>query len=142
MATEVQEKFSVSDPDKAWGVVTDVNKLVPCVPGAKVLSADSPAKAEVEIKVDMGSMAMTFSGPVEIVEQDDGSKRAVLKAQAKEAGGQSNAEGTATIQVGGDGGTVDVTANVSGKAASMGEGTVQAVLEALVKQFTSNLAKA
>jgi len=142
MATEVQEKFSVSDPDKAWGVVTDVNKLVPCVPGAKVLSADSPAKAEVEIKVDMGSMAMTFSGPVEIVEQDDGSKRAVLKAQAKEAGGQSNAEGTATIQVGGDGGTVDVTANVSGKAASMGEGTVQAVLEALVKQFAANLAKA
>ena len=54
-------------------------------------------------------MAMTFSGPVEIVEQDDGSERALLTAQVKEAGGQSNAEGSATIQVGGDGGTVDVT---------------------------------
>ena len=90
----------------------------------------------------MGSMAMTFSGPVEIVEADDGSKRAVIKAQAKEAGGQSNADGTVTIQIGGDGGSVDATANVTGKAASMGEGTVQAVLEALVKQFTANLAKA
>ena len=141
MATQLQEKFSVSDADKAWGIVTDVSKLVPCVPGAKVVSAESADKAKVEIKVDMGSMAMTFSGPVEIVEKDDGSKRAVLKAQAKEAGGQSNAEGSATIQVGGGDGTVDVTANVSGKAASMGEGTVQAVLEALVKQFTSNLEK-
>ena len=47
-----------------------------------------------------------------------------------------------TISIGGDGGTVDATANVSGKAASMGEGTVQAVLQALVKQFTGNLAKA
>ena len=142
MATQLQEKFSVSNPDHAWGVVKDVSKLVACVPGAKVISAEGPSKAKAEIKVDMGSMAMTFSGPVEIVEQDDGSKRAVLKAQAKEAGGQSNAEGTATIQVGGDGGTVDVTANVSGKAASMGEGTVQAVLQQLVKQFTANLAKA
>ena len=139
---QLQEKFKVSDPDHAWGVVTDVNKVIPCVPGAKVLDAEGPEKAKAEIRVDMGSMAMTFSGPVEIVEQDDGSKRAVLKAQAKEAGGQSNAEGTATIQVAGDGGTVDVTANVSGKAASMGEGTVQAVLEQLVKQFTANLAKA
>ena len=142
MATQLQEKFSVSDPEQAWGVVSDVSRLVKCVPGAKVLSTEGPTKAKAEIKVDMGSMAMTFSGPVEIVEQDAGSRRAVLKAQAKEAGGQSNAEGTATIQVGGDGGTVDVTANVSGKAASMGEGTVQAVLQQLVKQFTSNLAKA
>ena len=142
MATQVQEKFSVSDPEQAWGVVSDVSKLVKCVPGAKVLEAEGPKKVKAEISVDMGSMAMTFSGPVEMVEQDDGSKRAVLKAQAKEAGGQSNAEGTATIQVSGDGGTVDVTANVSGKAASMGEGTVQAVLQQLVKQFTSNLAKA
>ena len=142
MATQLQEKFSVSNPDHAWGIVSDVNKLVPCVPGAKVLSVESPTKAKAEIKVDMGSMAMTFSGPVEIVEQDDGSKRAVIRAQAKEAGGQSNADGTVTITIGGDGGTVDVNANVSGKAASMGEGTVQAVLQALVKQFTGNLAKA
>ncbi len=142
MATQVQEKFSVSNPDQAWGVVSDVSKLVGCVPGAKVVSAEGPAKAKAEIKVDMGSMAMTFSGPVEIVESDGGSKRAVIRAQAREAGGQSNADGTVTIQIGGDGGTVDATANVTGKAASMGEGTVQSVLQALVKQFAANLAKA
>ena len=142
MATQLQEKFTVSDPDHAWEVVSDVGKLVPCVPGAKVVSAEGPSKAEAEIDVQMGSMAMKFSGPVEIVEQDAGSRRAVIKAKAKEAGGQSNADGTVTITINNDGGTVDATANVSGKAASMGEGTVQAVLQALVKQFTGNLAKA
>ena len=142
MATQVQESFTVSDPDQAWGVISDVNKLIPCVPGAKILSADSATKAKAEIDVNMGSMSMKFSGPVEIVETDAGSKRAVIKANAKEAGGQSNADGTITITIGGDGGTVEGTANVSGKAASMGEGTVQAVLEALVKQFSGNLAKA
>ena len=142
MATQVKESFSISNPDQAWGVVSDVNKLIPCVPGAKIVSADSATKAKAEIDVNMGSMSMKFSGPVEIVEQDASSRRAVIKANAKEAGGQSNADGTVTITIGGDGGTVEGTANVSGKAASMGEGTVQAVLEALVKQFSGNLAKA
>jgi uncharacterized protein len=140
--TQLKEWFTVSNADQAWGVVNDVSKLIACVPGATVLSADSPKKAKAEIKVDMGSMAMKFSGPVEIIESDDGSKRAVIKADAKEEGGQSNANGTVTIQISGDGGTVDANANVSGKAASMGEGTVQAVLGELIKQFTGNLAKA
>jgi uncharacterized protein len=142
MATQVKESFTVSDPDQAWGVISDVNKLIPCVPGAKIVSADSATKAKAEIDVNMGSMSMKFSGPVEIVEQDASSRRAVIKAKAKEAGGQSNADGTVTITIGGDGGTVEGTANVSGKAASMGEGTVQAVLEALVKQFSGNISKA
>ncbi len=142
MATQLKESFTVSDPEQAWGIVSDVNKLVACVPGASVVSADSPTKAKAEIAVDMGSMSMKFAGPIEIVEADAGSKRAVIKAQAKEAGGQSNADGTVTIQISGDGGTVDGTANVSGKAASMGEGTVQAVLQQLVKQFAQNVSKA
>ena len=142
MATQLKESFTVSNPDQAWGVISDVNKLVPCVPGAKVISADGPTKGKAEIDVQMGSMGMKFSGPVEIVEQDAGSRRAVIKANTKESGGQSNADGTVTITIGGDGGTVDAVANVSGKAASMGEGTVQAVLQQLIKQFTGNLAKA
>ncbi|MEA2219606.1 MAG: uncharacterized protein QOJ35_2232 [Solirubrobacteraceae bacterium] len=142
MATQVNQSFTVSNPDSAWGTVTDVNKLVACVPGAKVVSADSPTKATAEIDVKMGSMGMKFKGPVEIVEQDAGSKRAVIRANAKEAGGQSNADGTITITIGGDGGKIDGTANVSGKAASMGEGTIQAVLTQLVEQFSQNVAKA
>jgi carbon monoxide dehydrogenase subunit G len=142
MATQLKESFTVSNPDQAWGVISDVNKLVPCVPGAKVISAEGDKKAKAEIEVDMGSMSMKFTGPVEIVEADEGAKRAVIKAQAKDDSGQSNADGTVTIEIGGDGGTVDATANVNGKAASMGEGTVQAVLQELIKQFSANVSKA
>ena len=142
MATQLKESFTVSNPDQAWSTVSDVNKLIGCVPGGKILEAESATKAKAQIDVNMGSMAMTFSGPVEIVEADAGSKRAVIKAQAKESGGQSNADGTVTIQIGGDGGTVEGTANVSGKAASMGEGTVQAVLAQLIKQFSANVSQA
>ena len=142
MATQLRESFTVSNPDQAWGVVSDVSKLVPCVPGAKVLDADSATKAKAQIDVNMGSMGMKFTGPVEIVQQDPSARRAVIKCTARDSGGQSNADGTVTITIGGDGGTIDGTASVSGKAASMGEGTVQAVLTQLVQGFAGNLGKA
>ncbi len=138
----LNETFSVSNPDHAWSVVSDLNKLVPCVPGARVTSADSPQSVKAEIEVKMGSMGMKFTGPVTIESADAGSKTVKIKANTKEAGGQSAANGDVTINVGGGTGTVSAVANVNGKAASMGEGTVVAVLTQLVKQFTANVGKA
>ena len=138
----LNETFSVSSPDHAWSIISDLNKLVPCVPGAKVVSADSPESVKAEIDVKMGSMGMKFSGPVTIESADAGSRTVKIKANTKEAGGQSAASGDVSISVDGGTGTVNAVANVNGKAASMGEGTVVAVLTQLVKQFTANVGKA
>jgi carbon monoxide dehydrogenase subunit G len=135
----LNESFQVSDPDTAWSIISDLNKLVPCVPGARVVSADSPESVKAEIDVKMGSMGMKFVGPVTIESADPGSKTVKIKAKTKEAGGQSAANGDVTISLSGSTGTVDAVANVNGKAASMGEGTVVAVLTQLVKQFAANI---
>lgn len=136
----LNESFSVPNGQQSWAVVTDLNKLIPCVPGAKVLSADSPSKAQAEITVKMGSMGMIFTGPVEILSQDG--TTAKIKANTREKGGQSNAAGDVTITVSGNNVSISADAQVSGKAASMGEGTIVAVLTQLVKSFAGNLAKA
>ena len=133
----LNESFPVSNPDTAWSTISDLNKLVPCVPGARVLSADSPQSVKAEIEVKMGSMGMKFVGPVTIESADPGSKTVKIKAKTKEAGGQSAANGDVTISISGSTGTVNAVANVNGKAASMGEGTVVAVLTQLVKQFAA-----
>jgi len=138
----LNESFPVSDPDHAWSVISDLNKLVPCVPGGTVISSDGPDSVQAEIEVKMGSMGMKFSGPVEIKEKDEASKTAKIRADTKEAGGQSNASGDVTISVPDSNCTINVVADVSGKAGSMGEGTVAAVLTQLVKQFAGNLSKA
>jgi len=138
----LNETFPVSNADHAWSVISDLNKLVPCVPGAKVASADSPESVKAEIEVKMGSMGMVFKGPVTIESADAGSKTVKIKAKTTEAGGQSAANGDVTISVSGGTGTVNAVANVSGKAGSMGEGTVVAVLTQLVKSFTANVGKA
>ncbi len=137
----LNETFPVSNPDSAWSTISDLNKLVPCVPGAKVVSADSPESVKAEIEVKMGSMAMKFVGPVTIESADAGSKTVKIKAETREAGGQSNASGDVTIALSGANGTIDATANVSGKAASMGEGTIVAVLGQLIKSFAANVGK-
>jgi carbon monoxide dehydrogenase subunit G len=138
----LNETFEVQDADNTWGVISDLNKLVPCVPGAKVLESDSAESVKAEIDVKMGSMGMKFAGPVTIESADASSKTVKIKANTKEQGGQSNAQGDVTISLSNGQGKVDANANVTGKAASMGEGTVAAVLEQLMKQFTANVAKA
>ena len=136
----LNESFSVADGSSSWAAINDLNKLIPCVPGAKVLATESPTKATAEITVKMGSMGMVFTGPVEIVSTNG--QTAQIKANTREKGGQSNAAGDVTISVSGNNVDVKANANVSGKAASMGEGTVVAVLTQLVKQFAGNLSKA
>ena len=136
----LNESFSVPDGNASWAAINDLNKLIPCVPGAKVLATESPTKATAEITVKMGSMGMVFTGPVEIVSTNG--TTAQIKANTREKGGQSNAAGDVTIAVSGNQVNISANANVSGKAASMGEGTVVAVLTQLVKQFAGNLAKA
>lgn len=135
----LNETFPVSNADAAWGIISDLNKLVPCVPGATVVSSDSPQSVKAAIEVKMGSMGMTFKGPVTIESADAGSKTVKIKAKTTEAGGQSAANGDVTISVGSGSGTVNAVASVSGKAGSMGEGTVVAVLTQLVKQFAAKL---
>ena len=138
----LNESFSVPNPSSTWAVVSDLNRLVPLVPGARIVASDSASSVKAEITVNMGSMGMKFTGPVTIESADAGSQTVKIKAVTKEAGGQSHAAGDVTISLGGGSGSINAVANVTGKAGSMGEGTVVAVLTQLIKQFTANVASA
>ena len=99
-----------------------------------------PESVRAEILVRMGAMSMTFAGTVEIVEKDDAAHRAVMRVKSKETGGTGYANADVTFTLSDGGGTVHTAAQISGKAASMGEGVVQSVLDALVTDFTGKLA--
>jgi uncharacterized protein len=85
---------------------------------------------------------MRFTGTVAIVERDDAAHRAVVRVKSREAGGQGHANADVTFTVSDGGGTVHTAAQITGKAASMGEGVVSSVLDALIDDFTSKLATA
>jgi uncharacterized protein len=138
----LNETFTVPDADHAWGVITDLNALVPCVPGARVKDAAGPKDVKAEIQVRMGAMGMTFTGPVKIQSADPGSRTVKINANTRETLGQSYATGDITIRLANGQGTIDAVANVGGKAAGMGEGVIANVLTDLVRGFSANVGKA
>ena len=138
---ELDHSFTNDKPiDETWDAILDLERLVPCVEGGSVLERTGPESVRAEIKVKMGAMSMTFTGTVEVVEQDAGEHRAVMRVKSKEAGGQGYANADVTFALSDGGGTIHTAAQITGKAASMGEGVVVSVLDALIKDFTGKLA--
>ena len=138
---ELDHSFTTGKPvDETWEAILDLERLVPCVEGGSVLERTGPESVKAEIKVKMGAMSMTFTGTVEVVEQDAGEHRAVMQVKSREAGGQGYANADVTFALSDGGGTIHTAAQITGKAASMGEGVVVSVLDALIKDFTGKLA--
>jgi carbon monoxide dehydrogenase subunit G len=140
MATELDHSFSTTKPiDESFAAITDLERVIPCVEGGRVLETTNPDSARAEILVKMGAMSMTFTGTVEVAEKDEAARRALLRVKSREAGGQGHANADVTFQLEDGGGSIHTRAQITGKAASMGEGVVVAVLDALIKDFTQKV---
>ena len=140
MAVELDHRFSTSKPiDESYAAILDLERLVPCVEGGSVLETTGPSSVRAEIKIKMGAMSMNFTGTLEIVEQDAAAHRMVMSVKSKEAGGQGHANATIVFALSDGGGTIHTSAQITGTAASMGEGVVVGVLDALVKDFAEKL---
>jgi uncharacterized protein len=138
---ELDHSFTSDKPiGETWEAILDLERLVPCVEGGSVLERTGPDAVRAEIKVKMGAMSMTFTGTVEVIDEDPAEHRAVMQVKSKEAGGQGHANADVTFALSDGGGTIHTAAQITGKAASMGEGVVVSVLDALIKDFTGKLA--
>ncbi|MGA3362309.1 MAG: SRPBCC domain-containing protein [Solirubrobacteraceae bacterium] len=140
MAVELDHPFTTTRTlDDSFATILDLERVIPCVEGGSVLERTGPDSVRAEIKVRMGAMSMTFTGTVEVAEQDAAAHRVVLAVKSREAGGQGHANATVAFSLAEGGGSIHTNAQITGKAASMGEGVVAGVLDALIKDFTEKL---
>ena len=140
MAVELDHSFTTSKPiDESFAAITDLERVVPAVQGGSVLETTGPDAVKAEILVKMGAMSMRFTGTVEVTDKDEADHRAVLTIKSREAGGQGHASATVTFALNDGGGSIHTNAQITGKAASMGEGVVAGVLDALITDFTTRL---
>jgi carbon monoxide dehydrogenase subunit G len=140
MPIELDHTFTTGkDVTYNWEAILDLDRIVPCVEGGTVLERTADDAARAEIKVKMGAMSMTFTGTVTVTERDDDAHRAVFAVRSREKGGGGAANATVTIDLEGDGGRIHTVPQITGKAASMGEGVVASVLDALITDFTQKL---
>jgi carbon monoxide dehydrogenase subunit G len=136
---ELDHEFHTGKPtDYNREAITDLDRIIPCVEGGSVLERTSDDEAKAEIKVKMGAMSMTFRGTVTVVE--NAADHALLRVKSRDTGGSGHANADVTFNLSDGGGTIHTAAQITGKAASMGEGVVGSVLDALIKDFTTKLA--
>src|SRR3954467_553617 len=143
---QFENTFEVDAPiDRVWETMLDLERVAPNVPGAEVLEQTGDNAYKVGIKVKLGPMTMNYRGDLEIAERDDEAHRAVMKIKAREARGQGTADAEATMSLEGDEqhtkATVGTDVRLSGRAAAMSRGIVQAVSAKLVQTFADNLAQ-
>ena len=130
--------------DEAWEVLTDLERIAPCMPGATLEGVEGD-EYKGTVKVKVGPMTAQYRGTVRFLERDDASHKAVLRAEGRETKGQGNAAATitATVTADGDGSAVAVLTDltISGKVAQFGRGVLGDVSGRLMGQFAAALEK-
>jgi hypothetical protein len=140
---ELTNEFRVGVPvEQAWAVLTDVERIAPCLPGAELQEVEGDEYRGV-VKVKVGPITAQYKGRASFVEQDTTAWRAVLKAEGRDTRGQGNASAlvTATLVPDGTATVVRVVTEltITGKVAQFGRGVLAEVSGKLIDQFAESL---
>lgn len=139
---ELNNEFEVDRPiEEAWVLLTDVERIAPCLPGAQLEEIEGE-EYRGSVKVKVGPITANYKGKATFIEKDDVNHKAVLRAEGRDARqGNANATITATLVPAGSGTKVTVNTDlaVTGKVAQFGRGVMAEVSEKLLNQFVQNL---
>lgn len=129
-------------PEHAWAVLTDVERIAPCMPGAQLQEVEGDEYRGV-VKVKVGPITAQYKGVATFIERDEVNHKAVLRAEGRDTRGQGNANATitATLTPDGEGTRVTVVTDltVTGKVAQFGRGVMADVSAKLLGQFVECL---
>ena len=137
-------EFTVNRPiGEAWVVLTDVERIAPCLPGAQLQEIEGDVYRGV-VKVKLGAIATAFVGQASFLERDDDNFRAVLKGAGRDTTGKGNADALITAQLTSVSPevtkvVVETDLRVTGKVAQFGRGIMGDVSKKLMTQFADNL---
>lgn len=132
------------DVDEAFAVLTDLERVAPCMPGAKLETVDGDTYTG-RVKVKVGPMSLTYKGTAEIVDRDPETHTATISAKGSEArgGGTANADVTARLTEVEDGTevVVETAIDVTGKPAQFGRGVMADVGAKIIDTFAECLSR-
>ena len=140
---ELTNEFRVPVPvDRAWAVLTDVERIAPCMPGAQLQEVDGEEFRGI-VKVKVGPITAQYKGKARFEHLDASSHKAVLLAEGRETRGQGNATASiaATLTPDGEGTHVSIVTDlaVTGRVAQFGRGVLADVSAKLLEQFVACL---
>ena len=141
----LMNEFTVNRPiGQTWTVLTDVERIAPCMKGAELQEIEGEMYRGV-VKLKLGPISTQFKGQAQFVSRDDVNHVAVLKGEGRDTGGKGNAEAMITAslhEVSPHVTKVKVTSDIklSGKVAQFGRlGVIRDTSEKLMTDFANNL---
>ena len=144
---EFENTFNVGVPvDEAWAILTDIERIAPCMPGAELTEMIDENSFKGKVSVRLGPVALTFAGDARFEDRDDEGHSARVKAQGRDAKGRGGAnanvdfrlipaeDGTTTVQIRTD-------LQLSGSVAQYGRGVgmIKDVATQLIDRFADAL---
>jgi carbon monoxide dehydrogenase subunit G len=140
---ELTNEFRVGVPvERAWEVLTDVELIAPCMPGAQLQEIEGEEYRGV-VKVKVGPITAQYKGVARFLEEDEAAHKVVLRAEGRETRGQGNANATITATMTPDGDGTDVAVvtdlTITGRVAQFGRGVLADVSAKLLGQFVDCL---
>lgn len=129
-------------PDEAWPVLTDLERVAPCMPGVQVESADDDG-LQAKMRVKVGPVTAAYRTQISMESRDDEARTAVLRATGREARGPGTVDAlvTASLKGEGDATAIDLKTDltVTGKVAQFGGSVMTEVADRLLQQFAAKL---
>lgn len=147
VGVELKHNFEIPAPvDEAWGVLLDVPRIAPCLPGAELTEVIDERNFKGAARVRVGPVALRFLGEARIDEIDEATHSARVVAKGADAKGRGNADATIVFTLSPIAETrtsVDVSTdlNLAGSVAQYGRasGLIDAVAAQIISDFTANL---
>jgi carbon monoxide dehydrogenase subunit G len=141
---KLEHKFVVPAPiEQAWAAFNDLERVVPCFPGATLTSYDGDEFTG-SCTVKLGPVSLQYTGNGAFAERDPADHHAVIEAKGKDRRGNGTATARVTARLAAAGPdstevTVDTDLTITGRPAQFGRGLIQDVSNKLLDQFTACL---
>jgi carbon monoxide dehydrogenase subunit G len=124
---EINNSFKVPVPiAEAWKVLIDIERIVPCMPGAQLLEVIDASNYRGQVSTRLGPVTMTFGGTASIEELDAANHRARIKTQGRDSKGRGGVEASISFSLAPEGSVTAVSVHtdlrLSGSVAQYGRG--------------------
>ncbi|MFI5658266.1 SRPBCC family protein [Streptomyces sp. NPDC051684] len=129
-------------PDAVFALVSDVEKVASCMPGAALDGRDGDTWRGA-VKVKVGPISAAYAGTVRFLEVDAEKRRLRVHASGADTHGNGDAEAEVILDIGEDpaGARLELGTDllIRGKLAQFGKGAIATVSDRILQQFAQNL---
>lgn len=140
----LKNEFEIdADIQQAWALLTDLERIMPCMPGA-TLDGRNGEEYLGNVKIKVGPIGAHFKGTAHFASKDDAGHSAVIAASGKDPKGQAAAAASIHARLEPVTPTrtrvlIDTDLDISGRMAQFGRGAIADVSNRLIGQFVANI---